>query len=352
MQWTDDLNISNTAGPGFETPKSILSNSLYLPHGQTPKHALRRDPDGVGERPKVERGKHGIGEPKRQHRGDPTLGELERPAALVHLILLDDATAHVIHDALGVPLLDEGMGRVRPLLALEDIEVVVGRVPAAVALGAQRRAKDDQVLGDAGVDDVHAPHGAARVVEHPLRWEWRNRREGTPDFSSFRAHRRRRKRALRDQVRPILFAQRVHNVVHHPCRRVRVQFQALVDQLLHLDRVEDVPSCLFFGGKPACQFQFLRHRHVWLGEDYRYIYIYIFTYLDGVGPTVQSAQEPQSEQTVYQSPGGEPALVGLAPSRHACKPKMPRYLSLSALYPKQWRQYMIPRLRFSQTSLQ
>lgn len=28
--------------------------------------------------------------------------------------------------------------------------------------------EDDQVLGDAGVDDVHAPHGAAGVVEEPL----------------------------------------------------------------------------------------------------------------------------------------------------------------------------------------
>lgn len=31
-----------------------------------------------------------------------------------------------------------------------------------------RLTEDDQVLGDAGVDDVHGAHGAAGVVKHPL----------------------------------------------------------------------------------------------------------------------------------------------------------------------------------------
>lgn len=207
IQRADDANTASKASPELKPPKSTLSDPLYFPHGQTPKHALPSDPDRVGESPKVQRGKHGIGEPKRQHRGDPALGELERPAALVHLILLDDSTLHMIHDSLGVPLLDERMGRIRPLLALEDVEVVVGRVPAAVALGAQRRAKDDQVLGDAGVDDVHATHGAPGIVEHPLGRERGNRRDGPfSRSSSIHAHRR-RERALRYQVRPVLFSQ-------------------------------------------------------------------------------------------------------------------------------------------------
>ena len=32
----------------------------------------------------------------------------------------------------------------------------------------RRRTENDEVLGDAGVDDVHGPHGAARIVKHPL----------------------------------------------------------------------------------------------------------------------------------------------------------------------------------------
>lgn len=65
------------------------------------------------------------------------------------------------------------------LFARQDGEVVVGRVPAAVAFCSDRRTEEDEVLegtesavcidaadskraylGDAGVDDVHGTHGA------------------------------------------------------------------------------------------------------------------------------------------------------------------------------------------------
>jgi len=86
----------------------------------------------------------------------------------VHLVLLGDATTHEVHVAWPVPFHLERAGLERPLLADEDVEVVVGGVEARVALGAEGRAKDDEVLGDARVDDVHRAHRAARVVEDPF----------------------------------------------------------------------------------------------------------------------------------------------------------------------------------------
>ena len=74
----------------------------------------------------------------------------------------------MVHAAGAVPLHMELPGAEGPLLADEDVEVVVGGVQAGVALCAERGAKDDEVLGDGGVDDVHGAHGPACVVEHPL----------------------------------------------------------------------------------------------------------------------------------------------------------------------------------------
>lgn len=64
-----------------------------------------------------------------------------------------------------------GRGK-RPLFTDEDIEVVVRSVHSRMALCSNRRAEHDKVLGDAGVDNVHGTHRAARVVEHPLLRVW------------------------------------------------------------------------------------------------------------------------------------------------------------------------------------
>ena len=74
----------------------------------------------------------------------------------------------MVHAAGAVPLHLELPGAEGPLLADEDVEVVVSGVQAGVALCAERGAKHDEVLGDGGVDDVHGAHGPAGVVEHPL----------------------------------------------------------------------------------------------------------------------------------------------------------------------------------------
>lgn len=69
-----------------------------------------------------------------------------------------------------IDLPDERASFVSRLSTLEDVEVVVGSVSTAVSLGTHSRTKDDQVLGDTGVDDEHAAHSASGVVEHPFGW--------------------------------------------------------------------------------------------------------------------------------------------------------------------------------------
>jgi hypothetical protein len=90
------------------------------------------------------------------------------PASLMHLVLLGDATTHKVHVARPVTLHLQCARLERPLLADEDMEVVIGGVKARMALRTERRAKDDEVLGDARVYDVHRAHRATSIVEHPF----------------------------------------------------------------------------------------------------------------------------------------------------------------------------------------
>jgi hypothetical protein len=54
----------------------------------------------------------------------------------------------VVHGARAVDFGFEGPRGEGQLRARQDVEVVVGRVAAGVAFGAERRAEDDEVLGD------------------------------------------------------------------------------------------------------------------------------------------------------------------------------------------------------------
>lgn len=56
----------------------------------------------------------------------------------------------------------------RPLLPDQDIEVIVRGVQPRMSLRAEGSTEDDEILGDAGVDDIHRTHGAPGVVEHPF----------------------------------------------------------------------------------------------------------------------------------------------------------------------------------------
>ena len=86
----------------------------------------------------------------------------------IHFVLLDLAAGQVMDHSFGICFHGERVGAGSPLLAFEDMEVVVCRVAACVALCSQRGAEDDQVFGDGCVDDVHASHGATGIVEQPL----------------------------------------------------------------------------------------------------------------------------------------------------------------------------------------
>lgn len=92
------------------------------------------------QRGEVEGARKAVGEAKEEHGGDPASGVLEREAALGHLVLLHVATAEVVDAAGRIHLGLVRAGDVGQLGAAEDVEVVVGRVAARVALGADRGA--------------------------------------------------------------------------------------------------------------------------------------------------------------------------------------------------------------------
>ncbi|KUI60282.1 hypothetical protein VP1G_11136 [Cytospora mali] len=125
-------------------PKSASS---FAPHelalGQVADHLAARNPGGPPERGEVEGAAEAVGEAKEQHGGDPAAGVLEGEAAIVgHLVLLHSAAVQVVHAALRVDLGLVLAGRVGQLLPVQDVEVVVGRVAARVALCADGGAED------------------------------------------------------------------------------------------------------------------------------------------------------------------------------------------------------------------
>lgn len=67
-----------------------------------------------------------------------------------------------------VDFLAEATRSESPLFSLEDMEEIIGGVETTVTLCAQGCTEEDKILSDAGMNDVHGPHGAARVVEDPF----------------------------------------------------------------------------------------------------------------------------------------------------------------------------------------
>lgn len=128
---------------------SLPIKSSNLGKQQVPDHLAAGDGDGAVEGGEVEGAEEAVGEAEEQHGGDPAAGVLEGKAALGHLVLLDGAAAEVVDAARGEDLGLVVARRVGPLLPRQDVEVVVRGVAARVALGADRRPEDDQVLRDA-----------------------------------------------------------------------------------------------------------------------------------------------------------------------------------------------------------
>ena len=92
----------------------------------------RRRPQGR----EIESAGEGIGVTEEEHGRDPATRVLESEARLGHAVLLDVAATKVVDRALGVDLGLEITRRVGELGAMQDVEVVVGRVTASVTFGA------------------------------------------------------------------------------------------------------------------------------------------------------------------------------------------------------------------------
>lgn len=166
----------------------------------------------------------------------------------MHLILLRHAPPHQMQAPLRILLAHQLIRRLRPLRALEDEEVIVGGMPPRVTLGAERRAEDDDVLGDARVDQVHAAHAAARVVEHPFARERRDllraQRLARQRRGGGGGRRRVRGERVRCHVRSVGFLEAADDVVHDAGGRVGVEGERVIDEGLEGLGVEDVPSVL------------------------------------------------------------------------------------------------------------
>lgn len=135
-----------------------------------------------------------------------------------------------------------------PLLAFEDVEVVVCSVTTSMALCTKRRTKDDQVLSDAGckargslsalgafltrrrgwsrtVNNVHGTHSTTGVVEDPF-------------FLS------------RDGV-AVSLPQRRDNLVNSSSGVVGMQFQGPLGKLVHGCRIKDIKAILTTIERPS-----------------------------------------------------------------------------------------------------
>lgn len=126
-----------------QPPHSISELALE----QIANHLLARNIRRLPQRREIQRAGQAVGKPKEEHGRDPAARVLEREAGLGHLVLLDVAAAQVVHAARRV---DFGLvlaGHVGHLRAGEDVEVVVGGVPAAVAFCADGGAEDDEIFG-------------------------------------------------------------------------------------------------------------------------------------------------------------------------------------------------------------
>lgn len=86
----------------------------------------------------------------------------------MHFILLRNTSWHEMHAPSRIPLHLQSTWLELPLLADQNVKVVVGGMQPRVPLRPEWCSEDDQVLGDARVDDIHRAHCAAGVVEHPF----------------------------------------------------------------------------------------------------------------------------------------------------------------------------------------
>ena len=122
--------------PLRHTKKQARPRLLKLTHQQITDHLATRDVGGAPESVEVEGAGERVGIAEEEHGWNPAARILHGEAVLGDAILLDLAAPHPVHTARRVHFTLVLAGHVRPLLARQDVEVVVGRVPTRVALGA------------------------------------------------------------------------------------------------------------------------------------------------------------------------------------------------------------------------
>lgn len=161
---TEQLSGKSPVAVAILSHPSFSAHSSQLPLEQVGNHLAARDARRLPQRLHVEGARQAVGEAEEEHGRDPAAGVLEREAALGHLVLLHHAAAQVVHAALRVHLRLVLARHVGHLRARQDVEVVVGRVPARVALCADGGACGIVLVTGSGFSyDAHSAVSACWV---------------------------------------------------------------------------------------------------------------------------------------------------------------------------------------------
>jgi len=89
-------------------------------------------------------------------------------AALVHFVLLHYSPWHEVHHPRRIPLHLKLSRLECPLLSDKNMEVIIRGENPRMSLRSKRRTEDDEVLGDARVDDIHSTHRPSGIVKYPF----------------------------------------------------------------------------------------------------------------------------------------------------------------------------------------
>ena len=106
---------------------------LNLPCQQIPDHLPACDESCSPQSVQVQSAEKAIGESEWKHARNKTLCKFQRPTATVHLVLLNIATAEMVHTAFRVFLHDKAMRRCCPLCTFDDMEVIIRCMTTSVA---------------------------------------------------------------------------------------------------------------------------------------------------------------------------------------------------------------------------
>ena len=97
-----------------------------------------------------------------------TSSVFKRPTSFVHLILPHHAAFHKIHLPRAIYNFLQ-LTRIKyPLLPDENMEIIVRGMYTRMTFRTERRAKDDKILGDTGMDNIHSSHSTSGVVKNPF----------------------------------------------------------------------------------------------------------------------------------------------------------------------------------------